>query len=181
MRESRAAADEIHYKRGTFHTQKRANYWARPPLEHLRSIAKHMPPRLLNVRIGPLISSNCGNRRIRKWKWCSFRHQTLPGWAIVWAIVWVFSAQENNRCRISLLISSNWRNRRIRKWKWCSCRRQTIPGWAIVLAIVWVILRANGPGSSAELKWIIMSPPVCFRLFCVSVFSVPSAEGRLRS
>ena len=25
MRESRAAADEIHYKRGTFHTQKRAN------------------------------------------------------------------------------------------------------------------------------------------------------------
>ena len=25
MRESRAAADEIHYKRRTFHTQKRAN------------------------------------------------------------------------------------------------------------------------------------------------------------
>ena len=33
MRESRAAADEIHYKRGTFHTQKRANVWARPSLE----------------------------------------------------------------------------------------------------------------------------------------------------
>ena len=117
--------------------------------KHLRSIAKHMPPRLLNVRIGPLNSSNCKNRRIRKWKRCSFRHQTLPGWAIVWAIVWVFSAQENNRCRISLLISSNCRNRRIRKWKWCFFCHQTIPRWAIVLAIVWVILRANGPGSSA--------------------------------
>ena len=51
--------------------------------------AKHMLPRLLNVRIGQLISSNCKNRRIRKWKWCSFRHQTLPDWAVVWAIVWV--------------------------------------------------------------------------------------------
>ena len=99
--------------------------------------------------IGPLISSNCKNRRITKWEWCSFRHQTLPEWAIVLAIVWVFSAQENNRCRIGLLIFSDCRNRRIRKWKWCFCRHQTIPRWAIVLTIVWVILRANGPGSLA--------------------------------
>ena len=34
--------------------------------KHLRSKAKHMTPRLLNVRIGLLISSNCRNRRIRK-------------------------------------------------------------------------------------------------------------------
>ena len=32
-RESRAAADEIHYKRGTFHIKKSANAWARPSLE----------------------------------------------------------------------------------------------------------------------------------------------------
>ena len=32
-RASRAAADEIHYKRGSFHTQKRVNAWARPSLE----------------------------------------------------------------------------------------------------------------------------------------------------
>ena len=129
-----------------------------------------MPPRLLNV--GPLISSNYKNRRIRKWKWCSFRHQTLPGWAIVWAFVWVFSAQENNRCRIGLLIPSNRRNRRIRKWKWCSCRRQTVPGWAIVLAIVWAILRTNGPGSSglAQVDYYVstclLSSVLCFCIFC---------------
>ena len=57
--------------------------------KHLRSIAKHMPPRLLNVRIGLLISSDCKNRRIMKWKWCSCRRQTIPGRAIVLAIVWV--------------------------------------------------------------------------------------------
>ena len=32
-RESRAATDEIHYKRGTFHIKKSANAWARPSLE----------------------------------------------------------------------------------------------------------------------------------------------------
>ena len=64
-----------------------------PGLAHrwplVRSTAKHMPPRSLNVRIGLLISSNCRNRRIMKWKWCSFHHQTIPGRAIVLAMVWV--------------------------------------------------------------------------------------------
>ena len=32
-RESRAAADEIYYKRGTLHIKKSANAWARPSLE----------------------------------------------------------------------------------------------------------------------------------------------------
>ena len=55
---------------------------------------------------------------------------------------------------------------------------------------MWVmILCAKRPGSLADLMnldrcspnlvWFLeVSPPVCFHLFFVSVFSVPSAEGR---